>query len=401
MLEPTNQEVMEAVTAIRDLTDSLGEKNVSKAEFKERAEKIDAFLDIQETKNQEYLKESKASADREAEQKERMDTLEKELARRGEQLNEKDYRQAPEYKALEAYAQHGDVHIDAEVKATLRTDADIQGGYTVTGEMDNMITKKITEISGIRQVARIRTIGTKSLEMPIRSGILTATYEGEAESGSESNSEYGSESLLTFRQTVTVPITLDLLMNSSFKMESEIFGDAAEAFAQGEGLNFILGDDHKKPQGILTHPDIVAGVRTSSTSGDIEADDMILLTGDLKTGYNPVYTLSRGTLALLRTKKSTDGVYLWQPGLNGPVANTMNGFSYVLSQDMPAVASNSLSVAFGDFQRGYTIVDRTGVSIIRDELTRKKEGIVEFTINRWNYGKVTLAEAIKVLKTAA
>jgi len=38
---------------------------------------------------------------------------------------------------------------------------------------------------------------------------------------------------------------------------------------------------------------------------------------------------------------------------------------------MPDIAANSLSVAFGDFSRGYLIVDRPGMSILRDPFTVK------------------------------
>ena len=111
--------------------------------------------------------------------------------------------------------------------------------------------------------------------------------------------------------------------------------------------------------------------------------------------------LNRRTLADIRTRKSTTGSFLWMPGLNGPVANTINGYNYVLANTMADQADDSYSVAFGDFRRGYTIVDRTGLSVIRDELTLKKKAIVEFTMNRWNTGLVVLTEAIKVLRTAS
>ena len=68
---------------------------------------------------------------------------------------------------------------------------------------------------------------------------------------------------------------------------------------------------------------------------------------------------------------------------------------------MPNKATNAFPIAFGDFFRGYTIVDRTGTRFIRDEVTRKKEAIVEFEVMRWNTGQVTLVEAIKLLKTVA
>jgi len=403
MPDPTKEqtEIMEAVKSLRTMAHDKHEK--TDATVKEISENIETFLQEQETKNQKYLADAKSAEEKAAEVQSRMDALEVDLARQVKETGV-NYKETSEFKALQAFTLKGDqglYDLDSETKATLRTDVDTQGGYLVEGEMDNVITKLITEVSGLRSVSRVRTIGRKTLDMPIRTAIPTAAYEGETEQGGESNSVYGSESLTAFRLSVTIPITLDMLMDSSFNMESEIFADAAEAFAQKEGNKFILGTNAKQPEGILVNPTIVANTRESGTSQTITADDMILLTGDLKVGYNPNYVLNRGTLAFLRTLKSTDGVFLWQPGMNGPVANTMNGFNYVLAQDMPAIAANSLSVAFGDFQRGYTIIDRTGVSMVRDEFSSKKNAIVEFTIHRWNYGKVVVPEAIKVLKVQA
>lgn len=393
MSDPTNEEVMEAVGALRkEVT-----KNVPNPET---VEKINVFLDEQEAKDQARALELKSAETRETELKERMEVLELELAR-GTNIDEKNYKDSPEYKALNMLCAKGVEFMDAESKALLRTDSNPDGGYLVTGEMDTAIIKQITEISNIRSISRVRTISSKSLEMPKRTGILSATFEGEGESGGDSASSYGSETIVPFRQTVTVPITRDMLMDANFNMESEILADASEAFAQSEGAFHVNGDGVKKPEGFLQNSIIVAAARTSTTSATVDADDVILLTGDLKAGYNPGYTMNRRTLAFLRTLKSTDGVFLWQPGLNGPVANTINGFPYLLANDMPDIASNSLSIAFGDFQRGYTIIDRTGISVIRDELTRKKEAIIEFTINRWTTGQVTLPEAIQLLKTKA
>ena len=60
---------------------------------------------------------------------------------------------------------------------------------------------------------------------------------------------------------------------------------------------------------------------------------------------------------------------------------------------MPAATATNPSVAFGDFRRGYTIVDRTGMSVVRDDVTAKRRAVVEFTMNRWNTGQVTLDPA--------
>lgn len=393
--DPTTNEVMEALTKLRE---EVAKSNPDQ----EVITKMNGILDAQEVTNQKVLADQKTADEKAIEQKERIDALEVEVARRAQEPGKSNYKESDEYKALEGFVKQGDsVLFTPEVKALLRTDSDVSGGFLVPVEMDNVITKKITEISDIRSIARVRTIAGKTLNVPVRATNLTAQYEGEAEQGTDDTETYQNESLTAFRQSVTVPITQDMLMDAAFDMESEIMTDAGEAFAQGEGLNFVNGDGVKKPAGFVANSVIQAAARESAASGVIDATDVILLTGDLKTGYNPVYVMNRTTLAFLRTLKSTTGSFLWQPGMNGPVANTLNGFPYLLAQDMPDIASSAFPVAFGDFRRGYTIVDRTGMSVVRDEVTQKKKAIIEFTINRWNYGQVTLAEAITLLKVKA
>jgi len=393
MSDPTMADVMSGVKELR-------EEFEKKSPDFEKINKIEADLEKHEEKNQELLAEVKQSEKREEEMKERMDVLETELARSGAGEG-KNYKESEEYKALDLFVKQGAYAITQEQKAILRTDSDVQGGFLVPVEMDNAITKKITEISNIRSIARVRTIGAKSLEVPVRNTIPAATYEGEAEEGGEDTSTYQNETLTAFRQTVTIPITQDMLMDAAFNMESEIMGDGGESFAQGEGAAFVVGTGFKQPEGFTVDSRTVAAARTSASSGTVGFDDIMNLTGDLKTGYNPVYVFNRTTLAFLRTLKGGDGHPLWQPGMNGVVMNTINGFPYLIANDMPDIASTTIPVAFGDFARGYTIIDRTGMAVIRDEVTQKKKAIVEFTLQRWNTGQVTLPEAIKLLKVKA
>lgn len=393
----TIDQVMEAVTELR-------EEVKKKVPDQEKIKKIELSLVKFEKTSQDLVTEQKERdqkdlerMERESKMQEAIDALELEVARGGDPA-EKDYHDSDEYKAVYQMVVSPEL-VTPEQKAMLRTDSDTAGGFLVPTEMDNSITKKITEISNIRSLARVRTIAAKSLEMPVRATIPAATYEGEAEEGADSVSTYENETLTTFRQTFTAPITMDMLMDAAFDMESEIMGDASEAFAKGEGTNFTNGVGHKTPKGFLQDSRITGLI--STTSGTIDADDVILISGELKVGYSPTYVFNRRTLAFLRTLKSTDGQFLWLPGLNGVVSNTINGFPYMIAEDMPDIAANSKSIAFGDFLRGYTIVDRTGLSVVRDELTMKKKAIVEFTLNRWNTGQVTLPEAIKIITTKA
>lgn len=362
-------------------------------------ETINTKLDTYEAANEEITTKLVAANEAEVKLREQIEALEGEVARKS-QNSDVDYKQLPEYKALHELVTLGYVE-DPEVKALLRTDSNADGGFLTTTEMDNTITKKITEISPVRSVARVRTISAKSLEMPIRATILQAEYEGETEEGTDDTSTYSNETITPFRLTVTVPITMDLLMDASFDMEAEIFSDAQESFAQKEGNKFILGTGVKQPTGITVDARVIAGAFDASGSNTYTADDLLNLTGQLKTGYNPIFMLNRRELAFIRTLKDSNGAFLWAPGLNGVVANTLAGSPYSIANDMPDKATDAFPIAYGDFMRGYVIVDRTGTRIIRDEVTQKRKAIVEFTIQRWNTGHVVLPEAIKLLKTVA
>ncbi len=408
---------MSAEISLEDVHTAVGilrEKAESqRSEDKEAVVKINAFLDEQETVNQKLTAELNEVKKAEAqvlelkkdldekgveagEQRTRIDLLEKHLARSGDP-EQKNYKDGAEFKAFNNWCRDGDESSE-EFKALLRTDSAVDGGYLVTGEMDTAITKKIIEIDGMRQVARVRTIGSKSLEIPIRDTIPVATFEGEAETGADSVSTYSNKVITPYRQTFTAPVTRDQLMDSEFDMESEILGDAGIAFAFGEGQGFITGTGNKDPEGILANTTLTGAARQSVTSGGYTADDVIILSGDIKSGYNPVYMLNRRELAFIRTFRSTDGTFLWQPGMNGPTANTLAGYSYIISNSMQDRAGDTYPIAFGDFSMGYTIVDRTGLSVVRDEFTLKKRAIIEFTMNRWVTGLVTLPEAIQLLK---
>lgn len=394
---------------------TLVEKNMLAPEVKE---KINNLLDGYEDQNAQFVQE-KARADTnevqvkelteklEAEGKsrvevqERVETLEAEIAHKANK-GDADYHDSPEYKALHGFVVSGDY--TQEEKALLRTDSAVSGGFLVTTEMDSEITKKIVEIDGLRGVSRVRSISAKAVELAIRSTIPTAEFEGEGELGTDDNSTYENVTVTPYRQTFTTPITQDMLQDAAFNMESEVISDAQVAFAEGEAgsSGFIGGNGVKQPEGIISNATLQAGARETAVSNVLDPEAMILLTGDLKTGYNPTYVLNRRTLAFLRTLRDTVGQFLWQPGMNGPMANTLNGFNYVLANSMPDHdTGGAYAVAFGDFRQGYTIVDRTGLSVIRDDVSQKRKAIVEFTLNRWTTGKVVLPEAIKLLKIKA
>jgi len=381
---------MEALNALRDESKKLSPEQ--KAE-------INNLLDAQEEKNQAKLREINEKSRKIEELETRYNSLEADLKRGlgGEEKQAK----TNELKAFEIYLRKQSQFLGQEELKYLRTDVDSQGGYLLPTELDAEIIKKITEISNIRSVARIRPMSSKSLGMPTRSTIVSAGMVGEGQTDTYSNSTYGLEKLYAKKGQVTVASTIEELEDTSFDVANLIMQDVGEEMAQLEGTQFTLGSGAgNNCEGFMTNANIAEV--NSSIADAITFDSLITLTGELKTGYTPIYGMNRKTLAIVRKLKDGSGQYIWQAGnLSAGVPNQILGYNYIEIPDMPNIGAGTFPVIFGDFRRGYTIGDRKGLTMIRDEVTQKKDGKVEFTFYKRCAGMVTLPEAFVKLKIAA
>src|SRR5574343_642684 len=156
-----------------------------------------------------------------------------------------------------------------------------------------------------------------------------------------------------------IEVSQQMLEDSGYDLIAELREDAAEQFAVKEGAEYISGAGAaNQAEGILTNADVAQVV--SGVAASIKADSIVDLFYALKTGYarNAVFGLNRSTLAAVRKLKSGDGQYLWQPGIAGTIPNMILGTTYVEMPDMPSIGADTYPIVFGDFRRGYVIVDR-------------------------------------------
>lgn len=411
MSDKTTDEIGKSISVMRETletactnTKSLDSKvEALSAEKKEAFEKIEADMHKLDEKAQETFLSKTAAENEKKAMEERIENLEGQIVKQTSLNVSKNYKELPEYKAFNALCKattFATSSIDAEEVKYLRTDVGTQGGFLVPEVLASDILKKIVEISDVRRLSRVRNMsGVKTLNIPIRNTIPTATFEGEAEAATATNSAYESITMTAHRQSVITETTRDILNFSGFDMQSELSSDAITAYAFGEGNKFLLGTGVKQPRGIL---DDGVGIEEvdSAASGLVSLDDVIQLEGNLKIGYNPVYAFNRKTKVSLRTEKDSNGNYLWKmEGIEQP--RTINDHPFVILQDMPDIASDSKSVLFGDFFRGYNILDSVNLELIRDDFTQAAKAKVVFNWHRWLDGQVVLAEAFKILKTKA
>lgn len=384
------KDAMQALTELREIVES---KDANSAANQEKLEKLESALDAHEQKNAELtaqVNEERKSAD---ELKTRMEELETKMSRGSTGADEE--KVALELKAFEKLAQKGAAALTADEMKYLRTDVDVDGGYLAPNEYVNEIIKDLTDISPMRQVSRIRRTSRGEIEIPKRTALLQGGWRGEGGQINSDNSKYGMIKIPTHHLDVIVPITNTMLTDAAFNMESEINSDVVESFDQLEGAAFVNGDGINKPEGVMQNADIAE--INSGIANDLSADNFFDLQGELKRGYQGTFAMTRKTLARVRKLKDSQGAYLFAPAAAGMPA-TIAGENYVLMQDMDEIGANANPVAYGDWMRGYTIVDSLAMTMLRDPYTLADTGKVRFVFGRRTGGKVVQAEALKKLK---
>ena len=299
--------------------------------------------------------------------------------------------------AFENYCRKGFDALDDAEKKALTVSNDSTGGYLAPPEYVRELLKTVTEISPIRSIARVRSTGQRSVQVPKRTSTFAAQWVAESGTRSETTGyNVGLEEIPAHEYYAMVDISEQDLEDSVFDLEAEMQSEFATQFAKAEGTAFVSGNAVGKPEGILTNTSVSSVNSGNGTA--LTADGLLTLVHSIKSEYsrNGTFVFNRGTLAAIRKLKDTAGQYVFQAGmmLTGGVTNTILGFPYIEATDMPDVGSGTKPVAFGDFNRAYMIIDRIQMAVLRDPFTQATTGNVRYIARRRVGGQVVQAEAI-------
>ena len=355
------------------------------------------------------LKKIEASLDRQRTALERL-ALEQARPAIGEESRKGD----TEHKsAWGAYIRRGDeagLHrIDFK---SLNAGTEAQGGYVAPPELDRLIEQRLMASSPMRQIASVRQTSATVFKKPVSLGAQSAWA---AETGSRTETTAPTLDLLEFpaAELYAMPAATQTLLDDAYADIDEWLADEVEqSFASQESAAFVTGNGTNKPKGFLDY-DMIAdashawekiGFILSGGAGAFAssdpADKLIDLVYALKSQYraNARFVMNRRTVSTVRKLKDGEDNYLWRPGMAGESASLL-GYPVTEIEDMPDIAANAFSIAFGDFRRGYLIVDRQGARVLRDPYSVKP--YVMFYTTKCVGGGVQNFDAIKVMKFAA
>lgn len=302
-----------------------------------------------------------------------------------------------------------------ELKA-LSTLSGTDGGYVVPRELDQRIEAVLTDISPIRSVSSVVSVGSSNYRKLVTAGGIASGWVSESDLRAETDTPQFFEVSPPMGDLYANPAASQAMLDdAAFDIEGWLADEIASEFARAEGSAFVLGSGINRPKGFLTYPtsaepdaarafgtlQYVATGAAGAFMATSPQDKLIDLVHALKPAYRQgaVFVLNSVTLARIRKMKDSDGNFIWRPGLSEAQPATLLGYPVIEAEDMPDIAANSMSIAFGNFQRGYIIAERSTTQILRDPFSNKP--FVHFYATKRVGGAVVNSEAIKLMKFAA
>lgn len=320
---------------------------------------------------------------------------------------------SPEHKqAFDAYVRSGDDRLLRSLESKAMSYGSGQdGGYLVPDEVETEIGRRLAVISPIRSIASVRQVSGAVLKKPFMVFGPAVGWVAETAARPQTNSPTLDEMQFPTAELYAMPAaTASLLEDSIVDLDQWIASEVEVAFAEQEGAAFVNGDGTGKPRGFLQYDQVDEtswvwdriGYVPTGVAGELPAtassDKLIDMVYSLKAGYrqNANWVMNRKTQATIRKLKDADGNYLWQPPATPGARAMLMGFGLVEAEEMPDIGVDATPIAFGDFQRGYLIVDRAGVRVLRDPYSAKPY-VLFYTTKRVG-GGIQDFDAIKLLK---
>lgn len=320
----------------------------------------------------------------------------------------------PEQKdALRVFITKGDDSKLVELQGkAMSIGSDPDGGYAVPEYLDTEVEALEKDASAIARLARTVNTTGPSFKKVVNLRGTASGWVGETDARPETGTPQLSAITIDVGELYANPkLTQAMLDDAMFDAEMFIGEEITSEFADQLGAALVSGNGTNKPTGILSKT-ITAekdGVRAFGSLQSVETgaasvvdfDDLKSLKASLRAKYRPgaAWVMNDATAAVLSKLKDNTGDYIWSDSVATGEPDTLFGYPVEIDENMPDIADGAYPVMFGNFKRGYYLVRRTGVRLLRDPFTSKP--YVNFYATERVGGDVVNSECIKLLKIKA
>lgn len=278
--------------------------------------------------------------------------------------------------AVALYLRHGN-NVTAEqaiaIRNAMSTTTPAEGGYTVPAEIATMVVDAMKAFGGMREVSQIiSTAGGNALNYPTSDGTAEVgeiVAENAAATGLDVT--FGTAAVNPFKySSKKIALPIELIQDSAIDVVQFVVNRLATRLARITNQHYTTGDGSAKPYGVTARAS-TGKTGATGTATSVTYDDLIDLIYSVNSAYRARgarFMLKDTSVAVIRKLKDTTGRPIWNPGdmegIADGVPSTICGHAYTVNDDMPAMAANAKSIAFGDFSQ-FVIRDVMGSTAIR------------------------------------
>jgi HK97 family phage major capsid protein len=290
----------------------------------------------------------------------------------------------------------------------LEVQNDVLAGFLVPEDQrTEIVDRNAYEFDAIRALARVVTTANNSIKFPTRTTHSSAGWVTESGTTTpDTTLAYGMLEIPVKKISMAYDVTREMIEDSDFDIGQLMMEVFEEEFASTEGIAFVAGDGVDEPEGFTVNATVQANYEPTGTDASITSNNfewVPKLMTQIKAPYQPngTWVMNRTTLGVFFSNADGESRPYMSPDVRDSWQLRIYGRPIVLSTSMPNIGSNTFPIAFGDFRKGYYIVDKRGLQIQVDPYTQNMTDTVRYVGYKRVGGGTAVPEAIALAKCAA
>jgi HK97 family phage major capsid protein len=241
------------------------------------------------------------------------------------------------------------------------------GGALVAPDFQRELEIAMLQFGGVRQAARIiRTATGAALPMPtVNDTGNMGRRLAEHAPAVQTDIAFGQVILNAYKYSSdVVRVSVELAQDSAINLPAEIGRALGERIGRIQSQEFTrTGTGVGQPQAIITGATFGVG---AAAPGAVTYDELVDLVHSVNAAYRTgaQFMFADSTLREIRKLRDLNGELIWQAGMTPGAPATILGHTYIVNDDMPAMAAGNRSIVFGDLSK-YVIRDVREVTLVR------------------------------------